>query len=238
MASQPPKKKVALEFDERPFFKVFGCNDLVRLISLFNCPLSNETCVKRGFLNVLKTRKNDDVGHGGWFGLINEAAFRGNLKMLIWLSKHHPEGASEKAMDWAAANGHLEIVIWLTNNRSEGCTKNAMNFSAENGHFETFVWLHYNRKEGCTTWAMDCAAKNGHFEIVLFAYYNRTEGCTTFAMDFTKDARIFKFLEKNTSEGCTTLAKNHAILRGDFPFAIWIVENQNKYLTLESLKND
>jgi len=69
-------------------------------------------------------------------------------------------------MDEAAARGLLDVVKWLSANRREGCTTHAADWAAAAGYLDVVRWLHENRTEGCSTQAMDSAAQNGHLDVV------------------------------------------------------------------------
>jgi hypothetical protein len=98
--------------------------------------------------------------------IVEDAAYRGHLRLVRWLLEEYGKDCSSRVLDRAAEGGHLDIVRWLSENRTESCTVNAMDYAALNGHLEVVCWLSENRTEGCTTRAMVWAAGKGHLEIV------------------------------------------------------------------------
>ncbi|KAG2971425.1 hypothetical protein PC118_g16289 [Phytophthora cactorum] len=137
---------------------------------------------------------------------MQEAALKGQLKVLQYLNEHAPElSCTTKAMDDAAAGGYLDIIKYLHESREEGCTTRAMDRAATKGHLDVVKFLHENRQEGCTTHAMDYAALWGHLDIVRFLHENRQEGCTARAFNeaaLRGHVQVVDILIQNRPESC------------------------------------
>lgn len=71
-----------------------------------------------------------------------------------------------KAMDEAATRGRLDIVKWLSVVRNEGCTSAAIDGAARNGHLNVVKWLCHRFVGRCSSDVVNAAAKNGHVEVV------------------------------------------------------------------------
>lgn len=104
------------------------------------------------------------------------------LDALPLLHEREVPGCNKHVMDQAAKKGFLRILSWLSQNRTEGCSEEALNSAAANGHLQTVIWLHENRTEGCTTDAVDWAAINGHISVVTWLLEHRREGFTSVAL--------------------------------------------------------
>ncbi|ETL81964.1 hypothetical protein L917_17810 [Phytophthora nicotianae] len=81
-------------------------------------------------------------------------------------------------MDNAASRGQLKVVQWLHANRSEGCTGVAMDGAASSGHFDVLLFLQSERSEGCTAKAFVNATTADELEILqwLFEHYREQFG--------------------------------------------------------------
>ncbi|RLN26938.1 hypothetical protein BBJ28_00002472 [Nothophytophthora sp. Chile5] len=149
--------------------------------------------------------------------LLDIAAKRGSLEMVMWLQKTYPSRETTAAMDNAAKRGHEDLFHWFHDNHQGGCTSAAMDHFAANGKLNMVRFIHTYRAEGCTTQAMDCAAANGHLDVVRWLHENRTEGCTQNAMDHAASdgqLHVVQWLHANRSEGCTVNAMDQAAANG------------------------
>ncbi|KAK1943471.1 hypothetical protein P3T76_004867 [Phytophthora citrophthora] len=72
-------------------------------------------------------------------------------------------------MDGAASRGRLDIIIQLHNNRSEGCSAAAFNGAAANNHCEVLRFLHMWYVDSCNfTEALTSAVGAGHLQAVVY----------------------------------------------------------------------
>lgn len=99
--------------------------------------------------------------------LIDAAASKGHLDIMIFLHENTDEKATFRAMDWAAEYGHFHVVKWLNENLQDGCTAKAIDKASENGHLKIVEYLVSHGKE-CTEYSVVHARIKGHMEIVYF----------------------------------------------------------------------
>ncbi len=99
--------------------------------------------------------------------LIDSAASKGHLDIVIFLHENTDEKSTVKAIDLAAECGHFHVVKWLNENLEEGCTTKAIDKASENGHMKIVEYLVSHGKE-CTEYSIVNARMKGHMDIVYF----------------------------------------------------------------------
>ncbi|EFA81174.1 hypothetical protein PPL_06011 [Heterostelium album PN500] len=186
-------------------------------------------------IELLKYLKEKNVVYtdvGTWSAaLMDVAAERGNLEILIWLNDNRIGSCTNAAIAKAAANGNLKIIQWLHHNRTEGCAPDAIDKASANGHLNIVQWLYHNRTEGFTSDSMDKAAKNGYLDVIKWLNQNTTASCTVRAMtDAAGEGYIslVKWLHENRSEGCTEQAMDQAAANGYLEMVMWLNENRSE----------
>ncbi|KAL2914681.1 hypothetical protein HK105_205820 [Polyrhizophydium stewartii] len=108
--------------------------------------------------------------------MAQSAAFWGHADVVEFLHSRMPDGSwSPGVMDRAAWGGNIAIVRFLNEHRTEGCTTDAMDWAASEGHLEVLKFLHAHRSEGCSRSALDMAAAGGFLDVVRWLVTERNE---------------------------------------------------------------
>ncbi|CAK4086550.1 unnamed protein product [Aphanomyces euteiches] len=100
--------------------------------------------------------------------LIDIAASRGNMPLVVYLHERGHPGCTKVAMGGAAQNGHLDVVKFLHSHRQEGCYRGALETATLGGHLEVVEWLCGNKIDPCTDVAAKFAVESGHLAIYEF----------------------------------------------------------------------
>lgn len=103
--------------------------------------------------------------------LIDAAASKGHLDIVIFLHQNTDEISTVDAIDFAAEYGHLNVVKWLDENVNIRCTTRAIDKASEKGNFCTVEYL-VKREYPCTEYSVIKARRNGYEEIVHFLQEN------------------------------------------------------------------
>ncbi|KAF0701466.1 Aste57867_8055 [Aphanomyces stellatus] len=75
-------------------------------------------------------------------------------------------------LDWAASRNHLDIIIYLHGLGHIGCTKDAMDWACEHGNIEMVMFLHAHGYNTCTSDGLDKALAFGYMDIVAYVREN------------------------------------------------------------------
>ncbi|EQC35319.1 hypothetical protein SDRG_07030 [Saprolegnia diclina VS20] len=140
--------------------------------------------------------------------LMDHAAGRGYLNVLMCLTAAGNKHCTTRAMDDAIMNGHLKVVKWLHLARDEGCSRHGFDLAYKQraklpngaamlsfledargyGFPETSLieaascgdlrFLRAALSVPCTARVMDAAACSNQLEAVQFLHRHRTEGCS------------------------------------------------------------
>ncbi|KAF0684541.1 Aste57867_23459 [Aphanomyces stellatus] len=75
-------------------------------------------------------------------------------------------------LDWAASRNHLDIIIYLHGLGHIGCTKDGMDWACEHGNIEMVMFLHAHGYNTCTSDGLDKALAFGYMDIVAYVREN------------------------------------------------------------------
>ncbi|EGG16205.1 hypothetical protein DFA_09235 [Cavenderia fasciculata] len=169
------------------------------------------------FKIVFEQETEQFVTHGAL--CIDFAAANKNIEVLKYVDTHPLKlAATTEAMDKAARAGLVANLEYLQNNRTEGATCRALEYAADKGNREVIEWLfeHRTAKDGLGC-AVDGAARSGHFDIVkLLTERDPVNGASARAIDHAAQGHmeIVEYLLTNRSEFCTKDAITNAAQSG------------------------
>ncbi|KDO34399.1 hypothetical protein SPRG_01535 [Saprolegnia parasitica CBS 223.65] len=117
--------------------------------------------------------------------------------------------SKELLMDYAASRGYLDVLMCLHAAGNNHCTTHAMDDAIANGHLKVVAWLHLARDEGCSHHGFDVAYKqrtkqpNGA-AILAFLEDARGYGFTETSLIEAATVGDLRFLRAAVSVPCTT----------------------------------
>ncbi|KDO34401.1 hypothetical protein SPRG_01537 [Saprolegnia parasitica CBS 223.65] len=132
-----------------------------------------------------------------------------------------PDG-KKYLLDYAAGRGYLDVVMFLTRAGNPYCTTDAMDDAIANGHVKTVRWLHYARNEGCSTKGLDKAyyhRRTSHAHTAILDFLVQECGLVGFSEESFAIAAAYgdmRFLRACHANGvvCTTKTMDAAARSG------------------------